>query len=131
MTYRSIFKVFIVLSLSLVFGISISAQDCSATTDDQLVDAIMAKMKGKYASQMTHINVRSKDRVVTVEGWATTKKIKGEVEKIAKKINCVKSVKNLLTIGVGGGCGPGTKPCGTICIPTEEICNIGKDKKAP
>lgn len=76
---------------------------------------------------MNHINVRSTDRVVTVEGWVTTKKIKGEIDKIVKKANCVKTkdVKNILTVGVGGGCGPGTKPCGTICIPKLETCNIG------
>jgi len=76
---------------------------------------------------MNHINVRSTDRVVTVEGWVTTKKIKGEIDKIVKKIKCVKTknVINILTIGVGGGCGLGTKPCGTICIPKGETCNIG------
>lgn len=128
MAHRSIFRILVILSLSLIFSLSTSAQDCAATTDEQLVDAIMAKMKEKYQSQMTHINVRSKHRVVTIEGWATTKKIRSEIEKIAKKIKCVKSVKNLMTVGVGGGCGQGTKPCGTICIPVEETCNIGKGK---
>ena len=124
MAHKSTFRLMAVLSISLLFCLAVSGQDCTSTTDAQLVSAIQAKMKEKYASQMNHINVRSKDRVVTIEGWATTKKIKGEIEKIAKKIKCVKKVVNILTIGVGGGCGPGTKPCGTICIPVDEECNI-------
>lgn len=99
--------------------------DCSKTTDAMIVDAIYAKMKVKYEAQMGHVNVRSKARVVTLEGWATTKGIKKDIEKLAKKVGCVKQpVVNNLTIGVGGGCGPGSKPCGSICIPIEEECNI-------
>ncbi len=129
MKNRTIFRLLILLSFSLFLSVAASAQtsDCDTTTDAQIVTEIMGKIKLKYASQMTHINVRSSDRVVTVEGWVTTKKIKGEIDKIVKKAKCVKTkdVKNILTIGVGGGCGPGTKACGTICIPKGETCNIG------
>lgn len=129
MANRTILRVLILMSVSLFFTVATSAQktDCDATTDAQIVTEIMGKIKLKYASQMTHMNVRSTDGVVTVEGWVTTKKIKGEIDKIVKKAKCVKTkeAKNILTIGVGGGCGPGTKPCGTICIPKGETCNIG------
>ncbi|QQS32902.1 MAG: BON domain-containing protein [Acidobacteriota bacterium] len=117
----------------LVFASSGSASaqrvDCRTVTDDQLVETLMTAVGAKYADQMEHINIRSKDRVVTLEGWATTKKVRSDIEKIIKKTKCVKKVVNRLTIGVGGGCGPGTKPCGTICIPIDETCNIGKGSK--
>jgi hypothetical protein len=119
--------IFIAIILVLSISGSASAQkvDCNTVTDEQLVETIKTALEAKYADQMDHINVRSKDRVVTVEGWATTKKVRSDIEKIIKKTKCVKKVMNKLTIGVGGGCGPGTKPCGTICIPIEETCNIG------
>lgn len=115
-----------VFSLLLIFNFGAYGQktDCSATTDVQTVDAIYDGMKIKYENQMNHINVRSKDGVVTLEGWTTTKKIRKEIEKIAKKTSCVKRVTNDLTVGAGGGCGPGTKKCGGTCIPTSETCNV-------
>ncbi len=113
-------------SLLLAFNLGIHAQktDCSKTTDAEIVDAIYAKIKVKYEAQVAHINVRIKDGVVTLEGWATTKGIKKEIEKFARKTDCVKTVLNNLTIGVSGGCGPGQKQCGDICIGSTETCNI-------
>lgn len=130
MTTKSILKItLLAFSLMLTCSLGTYAQktDCSKTTDAMIVDAIYAKMKVKYEAQTDHINVRSKAGVVTVEGWVTTKGAKKDIGKLAKnavKGGCVKSVTNNLTIGVGGGCGPGTKPCGSICIPIEEVCNI-------
>ena len=127
-----------VFSLLLIFSIGALAQtdsdksknnknkkpDCAQVTDTETVKAIYDKIKVKYAGQMRHINVRIKDNVVTLEGWATTKGVRKEIEKYAKKTNCVKKVVNKLTIGVGGGCGPGQKKCGDICIDEGEDCNI-------
>lgn len=130
MTYKSMLKmVLLAFSLMLAFSFGTSAQkpDCSKTTDDQLVDSIYAKIKAKYEGQMKHINVRISGGVVTLEGWATTKGVKKDIEKLAKKTGCVKSVVSNLTIGVGGGCGPGTKPCGDTCIGSSERCNIRGD----
>jgi BON domain len=127
MTNKSILKMaFMAFSLMLAFNLGTFAQkvDCSKTTDSEIVDAIYTKMKIKHEAQMSQVNVRIKDGVVTLEGWATTKGVKKDIEKMAKKASCVKKVMNNLTIGVGGGCGPGTKPCGDICIPTSEPCNI-------
>ncbi len=112
------------IMLAFNFGTYAQKTDCSKTTDDQIVDSIYAKIKAKYESQMKHINVRISSGVVTLEGWATTKGVKKDIGKFAKKTACVKSVVNNLTIGVGGGCGPGTKPCGEICIGSSERCNV-------
>lgn len=127
MTYKSIVKTTLMLfSLIVLFNIAVSAQkpDCSKMTDDEIVQAVYDKIEVKYSNQINHINVRVKDKVVTLEGWATTKKVKKEIEGYAKKIKCVKKVDSKLTIGIGGGCGPGQKQCGTICIPSSETCNI-------
>jgi osmotically-inducible protein OsmY len=131
MRFASFCRVFIVaVSIVLSSAAAASAQkvDCNAQTDQDVVFAVMANLKVKFSSQMNHINIRSKDRVVTIEGWTTSKSFRNDIEKIVKKTKCVKKVDNKLTIGVGGGCGTGTKACGTICIPVDETCNIGATK---
>lgn len=122
----SVKAVIAVFSLMLIFGVNAFSQkiDCAKVTDKEIVKQIYAKITTKYAAQVSHINVRVKDKVVTIEGWVTTKSVKKEIEKWAKKVKCVIRVVNTLTIGVGGGCGPGMKTCGDICIPEKETCNL-------
>jgi len=135
----SVKTLIVVFSLMLICSAGAFAQndknkkpDCAQVTDEMLVTQIYDNIKTKYADQMRHINVRVKDKVVTIEGWVTTKKVKKDIEKMAQKVKCKKSVVNTLTIGIGGGCGPGQKQCGDICISVEETCNIGgKDAKTP
>jgi osmotically-inducible protein OsmY len=123
---------FAVFSLILIGSTGALAQketnkkiDCAQVADKEVVLAVYDKIKAKYADQIRHINVRvSADKVVTIEGWTTTKSVKKDIEKMAKKIKCVKSIVNKLTIGIGGGCGPGQKQCGDICIYEKETCNI-------
>ena len=139
MTNKSNCKALIaVFSLILIFSFGAAAQtnnnqsknsknkkpDCTQISDADLVKAIYDKIKVKYAGQMRQINVRSTGGVVTLEGWTTKKGIRKEVEKYAKKTNCVKRVVNNLTVGIPGGCGPGQKKCGDICIANEDTCNI-------
>ena len=122
--------VLMAFSLMLAFSLGAYAQktDCSKMTDPEIIDAIYASVNVKYADQTNHINIRIKEGVVTVEGWATTKNVKKDIEKAAKKIKCVKQVVNELTIGKSGGCAPGQKPCGDICIDAAETCNIRSGK---
>ena len=127
MTKKSMVKMALLgFSLILMGNLGVLAQktDCSKMTDTQIVNAIYKKIKVKYASQIRHINVRIRGGVVTLEGWATTKSVRKEIENFAKKTSCVKRVINNLTVGVGGGCGPGQKQCGDICISDKETCNI-------
>jgi osmotically-inducible protein OsmY len=126
-------------SLTLIFSIGISAQtndqsndkknrkpDCARLSDAEIVKMIYDNIRaGKNAGEIRHINVRSRDGVVTLEGWTTTKKFRKEVEKFAKQTKC--KVVNKLTVGIGGGCGPGMKKCGDICIDAREDCNIMMD----
>ncbi len=127
MTYKVILKnTLMTFSLLLVFNICTLAQkvDCKTMTDQQVVDAIYEKINEKYESQTNHINVRINEGVVTIEGWVIEKKDIKKIEKLAKKVKCVKKVINKLSDGPGIGCGPGLKTCGSICIPTSETCNI-------
>ena len=128
MTKKIIVKITLaVFSLILFSGVEASAQkpDCSKMTDDQIVQTVYDQMKKKRTlnNQIQHVNVRSKDGVITLEGWTTTKKIKAEIVKIAQKIKCKKQVVNELADSPTG-CGPGQKRCGNICIPSDETCNI-------
>ena len=128
MTNKSVLKITLAFfSLILFSGISAAAQTTCTTPDDvAIVKEIYNKMKVKYKSQMKHVNVRSKDGVVTLEGWVTNQKIKTAIETIAAAVKCVKSVDNKLHLGLRTGCGPGQKKCGSICIAIEETCNICK-----
>ena len=130
MTKNTMVKITLaVLSLILLSSIGVSAQkktDCTKTTDADIVKAIYDAMKKKgndYDGQIIHVNVVSKDGVVTLQGWAKNEKTKKGIEKIARKIKCVKQVVNQLGDGPVG-CGPGQKRCGEICIGLEETCNI-------
>lgn len=113
-------------ALTFMFSLGSYAQktDCSTMTDDEIVRVIYEKIKVKYENHMRRVNVVSQDRVVTLQGWASTKTIRKEIEKIAKKAACVKKVKNDLSTGVPAGCPPGSKPCGDTCIPSGDKCNI-------
>lgn len=128
MFYKPLLKTSLALILlTLALSVGVHAQkkkDCSATTDADIVKAIYDQMKKKYDDQIIHINVRSKDGVVTIEGWTTTDKIKAKIGEIARKVKCVKQVNNTLTTSISGGCTIGQKKCGAICIPEEETCNI-------
>jgi hypothetical protein len=125
MLNRSIAKMsFMAIAFLFLCSLSAYAQDCTKMTSEEMVSAIYAKIETKYAGQTSHINVTVTDGVVKLQGWVTEKKVRKEIEKFAKKTACVKKVDNQLTIGIGGGCGPGQKTCGDICIPTTETCNI-------
>jgi BON domain len=119
----------VIFSLMMAFNLGVSAQrtDCSKTTDDEIVKAIQEKMSVKYADQLSHINFSVENGVVSIEGYTTSKKAKKDIEKLVKKISCVTKVVSNLKTAAGGGCGAGSKPCGEICIPSNQICNIGRE----
>lgn len=117
---------FTIIFLIGLFSIGAFAQksDCSKTTEAEIIAAVYAKIDTKYQEQTDHINVRIADGVVTLEGWVTTKTARKDIEKFAKKTACVKKVVNNLKLKAGGGCGEGEKQCGSICIGTNEKCNV-------
>lgn len=100
--------------------------DCSAATDADIVKEIQDKLKADpaFKDQLKQINVSSKNRIVTLNGWVKGDKAKLAVGKYARSAKCVKSVVNKLATRLKVGCSPGQKPCGDICIDEKADCNI-------
>ena len=108
------------------FSVSAQTADCSKTTDADIAKSVMEQIKAKYPDLTQQVNAHVKDGIVYLEGWVADKNARKEIEKIAKRTSCVKRVKNNLKKATGGGCGAGQKPCGEICIPVGDTCNISK-----
>ncbi len=127
MKFKSNFRIMLmVFAFVLAGNLGIYGQktDCSQKTANEIVIAIYDKVKVKYADQISHVNIRINAGTVTIEGWVNSKKAKKEIEKLAKKSDCVMKVVNDLTVGKGGGCGPGTRECGGTCISEKSACNV-------
>jgi hypothetical protein len=100
---------------------------CGSTTDAEIVAAVQEKIKAdkRFDDQWRHINVSSRNRIVTLRGW-----VKGPVQardliKYARTTRCVRRVnsENLKSFRIGG-CLPGMKKCGDICIDRNQDCNL-------
>ena len=73
-----------------------------------------------------HINVSSRDRIVTVRGWVKGRVQANDLVKHARTTRCVRRVisKNLRTFRSTAGCLQGQKRCGDICIERNQECNL-------
>ena len=69
---------------------------------EDIVTAIQAKIKAdrRYAGQWTHINVSSRERVVTLEGWVVGKGAIPRLVSYAKRTKCVARVESKLHCSV-------------------------------
>jgi len=89
----------IVLPLVLFLTLITTAVGASKpVTDDFLVDTIRQKLAADQVVKGGAIEVVVKDGVVTLKGSVEEDRQKNKAEKIAKKVNGVKSVTNQLTI---------------------------------
>ncbi|HJQ24552.1 MAG TPA: BON domain-containing protein [Blastocatellia bacterium] len=103
------------------------AQDCAKVTDRRLAKDFKRRVKAdrQFNNQRRHINVSVKDRIVTLEGWVIGKDTITVLERYASDTGCVTKVVNRLTSGgFSGGCGPGQKRCGDICIDQTSTCSL-------
>lgn len=138
MTIKSGIKISFLLAV-FVFAVSVDqtyAQKCEDTTNEQIVEYMYAKIKSnsKLASQISHINIISENRVVRFQGWVESENDYKSIESIALGNNCIvminPSVKDFARKKPdgeslrGGMCVGETKPCGDICIPNNDTCNI-------
>ena len=98
---------------------------CANTTDAEIVAALNEKIKAdkRFDDQWKHINVSSKNRVVTLRGWAKGQAQVDDLIKFARATKCVKRVISKLKPRRTLGCPPGLKPCGDTCIGKDEECN--------
>lgn len=103
-------------------------RSCRGTTDAEIVSAIHEKIKAdrRFDDQWRHINVTSRNRVVSLRGWVEGRTQVRAVTRYASATRCVRRVinKNLRHFLSTAGCLPGQKRCGDICIPQDEDCNI-------
>lgn len=98
---------------------------CATVTDADIVTAIQNKIKAdrRYAGQWTHINVSSREHVVTLEGWVAGKGAIPRLVSYARATKCVVRVISHLGNYKTVGCGPGQKPCGDGCVDKDSDCN--------
>lgn len=101
--------------------------DCTQTTDADIVKALYDKIKAdsNLSTQLRHINFSVTNKAVIIEGWVAGKDRKKAIEKLTKKTDCVKKVKNKLATSLTTGCAQGQKQCGDICIDKTSTCTNG------
>lgn len=127
---------FTVAMASGAFSSNAMGQTCRDVTDAQIVANIYAEINkdSKLAAQISHINVVSRFKAVKLQGWTESQGNYDKIVNIVLDTDCVR----LLNVNAfepappssdsftraSNGCGPGTKPCGDICIPEGDSCNI-------
>ena len=127
-----LFLFFIITAFATV---DVSAQDCTTPDDEAIVNSILSKISknSSLESQMNHINVISTNGVVKIQGWVENTNDFEKVQDYALETSCVRlvnvnSFEDSAPEGLKQGCSGGTKPCGDICIPDNDTCNIGKTR---
>jgi osmotically-inducible protein OsmY len=92
----------LLLPLVLFFTLASAAAPAFAASkpvsDDFLIDTIRSKLAADQIVKGGAIEVESKDGAVTLKGTVEDDKQKSKAEKIAKKVNGVKSVANEIKI---------------------------------
>jgi hypothetical protein len=113
-------------ALPLIFSAEVAQRGCAATADADIVAAIQEKIKAdkRFKDQWPHINVSSKNRVVTLGGWARGRAQVQALVRLARTTKCVRRVVNKLWDHLTGGCDAGQKECGDTCIDKNDTCNL-------
>ncbi len=89
----------IVLSLVLFLSLLTAAvAGKKNTSDDYISDSVRQKLAADQVIKGGAIDVDVKDGVVTLKGKVQEARQKSKAEKVAKKVNGVKSVVNSITI---------------------------------
>ena len=101
---------------------------CRSTTDEEIVAAVYEKIRvdKRFDDQHRHINVSSRNRVVTVRGWVKGRVQAGDLIRYARTTKCVRRVisKDLRSFRSNAGCMAGQKQCGDICIDRNQNCTM-------
>ena len=99
---------------------------CRSTTDAEIVAAIQEKIKAdkRFDDQWKHINVSSRNRVVTLQGWVKGRVQAKDLIKYARTTRCVRRVISKISPFRAVGCMVGQKRCGDICIDRNQDCNL-------
>lgn len=137
MTKRLIATAFCIISCATAyFGGGNVFEDCSKTTDEDIAAAIMSKISADkiLSDQRSHINISVKNKAVKIQGWVKNTKDYQKVVDYAMEAPCVRVVnvndfEDKAPEIRKRGCVDGTKPCGDICIPVKDKCNIGDSRE--
>jgi hypothetical protein len=131
-------KLSFALLLTCIFCVgSAAAQDCTATTDADLVKAITDRIQTDrvLGPQISHIVVGSVNRFVKLQGWTDSKADFDRLQDLLGKVPCITAINvnrfedapppanSPLRPQPGSGCGPGLKQCGDVCIPENDACS--------
>jgi osmotically-inducible protein OsmY len=73
------------------------AADCSTVTDPKITESVKAKLQTPSLKDLS-INVSTSAGAVTLTGSAKTSTQKGTATRQAKRVPCVKSVDNQMTV---------------------------------
>ena len=93
---------------------------CAAVTDAAIIKEIADKIKAdpQFQTQLKHIAVNSKGRVVTLLGWAKGAAAVATLARYAAAAQCVSKVDNQLNTKLTVGCGNDKEDCpGVGCVP--------------
>ena len=84
----------------LLFGFvfTLAAADKNPVTDDTLNDKVKIKLAGDTEVKGGALGIDVKGGVVTLTGKVETEKQKNKAEKLARKVNGVKSVQNQIQV---------------------------------
>jgi len=127
-----------ILMLGAACVMNIAAQDCSSTTDADIVKAVTSKIDADrvLGPQAAHIIVGSVNRFVKLQGWTDTKSNFERLHDLVSKVPCVIAINvnrfeettpppnSPLRPQPESGCGPGLKQCGDVCIPENDACSF-------
>lgn len=126
------FKFLFLSAIIFAATISAEAQECGKSVDSDIVNSFYAKLQknSSLSTQINQVNATSVNQALKIRGWVNGSKDYQKVIDYALETKCVRVVnvndfESSEPEGLkSGGCVGGTKPCGDICIPENEICNI-------
>ena len=96
-----------------------AVDDCAGVSDSALIKEIADKVRAdaQFQGQLKHIAVNSKDRVITLLGWAKGEAGVAALGQYANATKCVAKVNNLLYPKLTVGCGNDEEDCpGIGCV---------------
>lgn len=131
------FSFFAFVVIFCAFARHTPAQDCTTVTDEDIVTAIVDEIKGDslLSGQLSHIVVGSVNKFAKLQGWTDNKRGYDRLISIVSGVKCVKAINVNRFEEIpppadspsrpqsGGGCAPGMKACGDVCIPDGDTCS--------
>ena len=134
---KSLLPVFVLFGFFTLVGTAATYGQCTSP-DAKIITDISDRVAkdGNLSPQSGHFNVMSTNGAVAFYGWVDSAKDADRLQNIALTTACVRLVNmsglldappppnSPMRPSPTTGCATGTKPCGDICIPEADSCNI-------